>query len=51
MNVLSKSMALILPADRIQALKVLALVAGVALLEAAGVVSIMPFLSVLGDSE
>lgn len=51
MKTFRKTLALFSPNERRRALLVLLLVVGMALLETAGVASIMPFLAVLGDPE
>ena len=51
MKILKKSLALLTPREHKQGLMVLALVMGMALLETAGVASVMPFLAVLGNPE
>jgi len=51
MKTLKKSLALLTPHERKRGLLVLVLVMGMALLETAGVASVMPFLAVLGNPE
>jgi ABC-type multidrug transport system fused ATPase/permease subunit len=51
METLKKSLALLTPHERKRGLLVLVLVMGMALLETAGVASVMPFLAVLGNPE
>jgi hypothetical protein len=51
MQTLKKSLALLTPHERKRGLLVLVLVMGMALLETAGVASVMPFLAVLGNPE
>jgi len=50
-NTLIKSVALLTPHERKRGLLVLVLVMGMALLETAGVASVMPFLAILGNPE
>jgi len=51
MNTLKKTIALLTPHERRRGLMVLVMVMGMALLETAGVASVMPFLAVLGSPE
>ena len=51
MTTLKKAIALLTPHERKRGLLVLVLVMGMALLETAGVASVMPFLAVLGNPE
>ena len=51
MNTLQKSIAILTPAERYRGLTILLLVLGMAILEAAGVASVLPFLAVLGNPE
>jgi hypothetical protein len=51
MKTLKKSLSLLTPHERKRGLLVLVLVMGMALLETAGVASVMPFLAVLGNPE
>ena len=51
MSTLKKAIALLTPHERKRGLLVLVLVMGMALLETAGVASVMPFLAVLGNPE
>jgi len=51
MNTIKKAISLLTPHERKRGLLVLMLVIGMALLETAGVVSVMPFLAVLGNPD
>ena len=51
MKTLKKAISLLTPHERKRGLLVLVLVVGMALLETAGVASVMPFLAVLGNPE
>jgi ABC-type multidrug transport system fused ATPase/permease subunit len=51
MGTIKKAIALLTPAEKKRGLLVLVLVMGMALLETAGVASVMPFLAVLGNPE
>jgi len=51
MKILEKTIALLTPYERKRGLLVLLMVIGMALFEAVGVVSVMPFLAVLGNPE